>query len=87
MCSTPGVEGVTPYSVQAGSISTYPNDPNEPIHRLGDPVCDQYHARLYERAAVLVLADGCSWGLRSRAAALDASRAFVRSYQVCNNVH
>jgi hypothetical protein len=47
--------------------------------RLGDPVADKVLAAVYEGCALLVLADGCSWGFRAEAAARCAVEAVEAS--------
>ena len=50
--------------------------------RLGDPICDRYHLRIYKEWGLLALADGCSWGAQSHLAAVNACRGFLNSVQV-----
>lgn len=58
------------------TISTYP--PKVGSHtRMGDPVCDRYTLKIYENRIVSALADGCSWGARSRSAAKRACKSFT----------
>ena len=64
--------------IAARHISTYPVDTqsaNKP--RMGDPIADQFAVLVRENAAILSLADGCSWGERPRAAARTASLTFL----------
>jgi hypothetical protein len=60
------------------TISTYPWDTNNgKKEKQGSPVCDRFSVMLFEERYVIVLADGCNWGLRPREAALRAINAFV----------
>ena len=58
------------------SISTYPWSPLTK-DRLGEPICDCYGCKLYDRRAIICVADGCNWGHRSLDAAVTARKAFM----------
>jgi hypothetical protein len=52
--------------------------------REGDPICDQYCLTHFENRTIVALADGCSWGVEPRDAALKSVKVFVdymRKYQ------
>ena len=65
--------------IAAVSTSTYPT--LEGIGRAGDPICDFYHARLFEQGVLFALADGCNWGEAPKQAAHRAATCFVRHLQ------
>lgn len=68
--------------VSGRCISTYPlitiNAPDGTVHQLrdGDPICDRFIATLMPRRQILVVADGCNWGLKPKIAAVNASNTF-----------
>ena len=43
--------------------------------KTGDPICDKIILKLFENAAVFIIADGCGWGQKSYKAALTAANA------------
>lgn len=45
--------------------------------RLGDPICDNFGALLNDDRALLVVADGCGWGVKNAVAARAATLAFL----------
>jgi serine/threonine protein phosphatase PrpC len=58
----------------AKTISTYPVLANG--KRDGDPIADKFLIKTYKNCALLAVADGCSWGIRSLNAATSAVHAF-----------
>ena len=71
-----GDGGVMPGYCAARSLTTYPHFSfNE--FREGTPICDFYHYEAYEDCLIVVLADGCNWGLKSWLAARNAVMTFA----------
>jgi serine/threonine protein phosphatase PrpC len=70
------LEGNAFTSVAARSVSTYPMGPCGKV-RDGSPICDSYLARFQGNTAILCVADGCGWGVRSREASMKAKCGFV----------
>lgn len=60
------------------SISTYPVKTAK-NGRQGDPICDRFALTFYHNRAVVVLSDGCNWGIRPRNAAVRANNAFIET--------
>lgn len=59
-------------NIYARSIATYPQK------TLGyDVICDQFYVKALGNRVVFALADGCSWGIKSRKAAQIASKVIV----------
>jgi hypothetical protein len=61
--------------IAAKSVSTYPmlmNKATGKAQRHGDPNADAFYATLDDNRAILAIADGCSWGLRSYKASRSA---------------
>ena len=40
--------------------------------KVGDPICDKIIIKFFENAAVMIIADGCGWGMSSFKAASSA---------------
>jgi hypothetical protein len=57
------------------TVSTYPMVAGGKF-REGDPIADRFLIKAYKNCALLAIADGCSWGLRSLNAATSAILAF-----------
>jgi len=65
-----------PKAVYGKSISTYPSNPSTNL------ICDTYLAKIYDNFAIMVIADGCNWGIYSAMAAQFATLGFVRHVEV-----
>eukprot|EP01102_Stenamoeba_stenopodia_P000881 TRINITY_DN10817_c0_g1_i3.p1 TRINITY_DN10817_c0_g1~~TRINITY_DN10817_c0_g1_i3.p1 ORF type:complete len:947 (-),score=208.52 TRINITY_DN10817_c0_g1_i3:107-2947(-) len=61
-----------PKVVYGKSISTYPSNPSTNL------ICDTYLAKVYDNFAVMVIADGCNWGIYAAMAAQFATLGFTR---------
>jgi hypothetical protein len=71
------LEGNAFTSIAARSVSTYPMGLCGKV-RDGSPICDSYLVRFQGNTAILCLADGCGWGVRSREASMKAKCGFVK---------
>ena len=59
------------------TVSTYPHLKGF-SKREGDPICDSFECKFYNKRSILVVADGCNWGFRPKLASLSASSMFVK---------
>jgi len=66
--------------LSAISTSTYPFVSGGDT-RAGDPICDFYYVRLFERGTLFALSDGCNWGKEAQQAAQRAATCFVKYLQ------
>jgi len=58
------------------SVSNYPAKKNG---RDGDPICDCFRVNTYQNAIIAVIADGCGWGEKPKAAATRVTTNMTKS--------
>lgn len=66
-----------PGLVSAMSVTTYPHF-HFNTYREGTPICDYFHYEAYSDHTIIVLTDGCNWGIKSWLAARNASIMFSK---------
>ena len=66
-----------PGLASAMSATTYPHF-HFNAYREGTPICDYFHYEAYSDHTIVVLTDGCNWGLKSWLAARNATATFAK---------